>query len=239
MTSGARRVALVTGGATGIGRVATDVLAAMGADVVALQRSEAGHGDLAARIRFVRCDVRDHDRVRAVVADVEREYGQVHYLVNSAGVRRDRSLVQLELDEWREVIDTNLTGAFHLCRSVALGMMKHGFGRIINVSSLSGLMGAAGQCNYAASKAALIGLTKSIAREVASFGVTCNAIAPGYVDTAMTAGIPERLKERYRATIPAERFASAGEIASAFRFLAADESSYVNGSVVKIDGGLV
>jgi 3-oxoacyl-[acyl-carrier protein] reductase len=240
MTAAAKRVALVSGATRGIGREIAQAFLELGVDVVALHRRPLPSDTvLDPAVRPVQCDVTDFARVREVVSELEAVYGQIHYLVNNAGVTRDRSLFQMELDDWNEVLVTNLTGAFHLCRAAVLKMMKRQFGRIVNVTSVSGLVGAAGQCNYAASKAGLIGLTKSIAREVATFGVTCNAIAPGYVETDMTAALPDRLKERARAAVPAGRFGRASEMRSAIRFLAADDSSYVNGAVITIDGGMI
>lgn len=236
-----KRVALISGGTRGIGKATIDVFREMDVDVVYLHRQPRPEGESAddAGIRAICCDVRDFDRVGVVVKQIEHDYGQVHYLVNNAGVTRDRPLFQMSPDEWSEVIGTNLTGAFNLCRCMILKMIKRNFGRIINVASISGLVGAAGQSNYAASKAGLIAFTKSVAREVAPFKVTCNALAPGYIETDMTGALSEFLKERSRKMIPAGRFGTVAEIKSAIRFLVADDSTYVNGSVIKIDGGMI
>jgi 3-oxoacyl-[acyl-carrier protein] reductase len=238
MMADSRRLAVVTGGTRGLGLAIVDGFLELGVDVVALHRQARAESPARSGLRFVQCDVRDFGAVKDATSALEKEYGQVHYLVNNAGVCRDASLFRMEPEHWREVLDTNLTGAFNLCRNVVLKMMKRGFGRIINISSVSGILGSAGQSNYAASKAGLIAFTKSVAREVATMGVTCNAIAPGYIESDMTSSLPDKVKERARGMIPAGRFGQANEVVSAVRFLCAEDSKYVNGAVITVDGGL-
>lgn len=237
--------AIVTGGSKGIGLAVVKSFLGAGASVEYYSRSKAEeHGALEAlaaaegvSVLWVACDVADEAAVEAAVA-ASLARGPVDVLVNNAGVTRDGLVFRMQLDDWKAVIDTNLTSAFLLSRAVARAMIKQRSGSIVNVSSVVGIMGNGGQTNYSASKAGLIGFTKSLAREVAGRGVRVNAIAPGFVETAMTDKIPEEAKEKLKAQIPLGRTARPEEIASVALFLASEMASYVTGEVVKIDGGM-
>ena len=237
--------AIVTGGSKGIGLAVVKSFLGAGASVEYYSRSEAEeHGALEAlaaaegvSVLWVACDVADEAAVEAAVA-ASLARGPIDVLVNNAGVTRDGLVFRMQLDDWKAVIDTNLTSAFLLSRAVARAMIKQRSGSIVNVSSVVGIMGNGGQTNYSASKAGLIGFTKSLAREVAGRGVRVNAIAPGFVETAMTDKIPEEAKEKLKAQIPLGRTARPEEIASVALFLASEMASYVTGEVVKIDGGM-
>lgn len=237
--------AIVTGGSKGIGLAVVKSFLGAGASVEYYSRSEAeDHGALEAlaaaegvSVLWVACDVADEAAVEAAVA-ASLARGPIDVLVNNAGVTRDGLVFRMRLDDWKAVIDTNLTSAFLLSRAVARAMIKQRSGSIVNVSSVVGIMGNGGQTNYSASKAGLIGFTKSLARETAGRGVRVNAIAPGFVETAMTDKIPEEAKEKLKAQIPLGRTARPEEIASVALFLASEMASYVTGEVVKIDGGM-
>lgn len=236
---------IVTGGSKGIGLAIVKAFLQAGSGVEYLSRSKADeHTELQAlaaqngvSVLWTACDVADEKSVdEAIEAAVAR--GPIDVLVNNAGVTRDGLVFRMQLEDWNAVIDTNLTSAFLLCRAVARHMIKRRAGSIVNVSSVVGLMGNGGQTNYSASKAGLIGFTKSLAREVSSRGVRVNAVAPGFVDTAMTDKIPEEARDKLKAQIPLGRTAKPEEIASVVLFLASDMASYVTGEVVKIDGGM-
>ncbi|MCP5454603.1 MAG: 3-oxoacyl-ACP reductase FabG [Spirochaetaceae bacterium] len=238
MLSGRR--CLVTGGSKGIGRAIVEAFLREGAAVDYLSRSRADdHDALAAAgpLGWLACDVSDAAALEAVVEGAVKA-APYDVVVNNAGVTRDGLSFRMSLDDWRAVIDTNLTSAFVVSRVAARAMIKRRSGSVINVASVVGLVGNGGQANYAASKAGLIGLTKSLAREVAGRGVRVNAIAPGYIDTAMTEAIPEAAKAALRERIPLGRTGSPAEVASVALFLASDLASYVTGEVIRIDGGM-
>lgn len=237
------QVALVTGASRGIGRAVAEALAAGGARVAALARSDGaqavadalpgtGHVGLA-------CDVADAAAVDAAVKRVEEQLGSLDILVNNAGVTADNILVRLGDDEWDRVLDTNLKGAFHMMRAAGRGMMRRRSGRIINIASVVGLTGNKGQANYAASKAGLVGLTKTVARELAARGVLCNAVAPGFIDTDMTARLGEEARAALTAQIGLGRLGTAADVAGVVRFLAGPDASYITGQVIVVDGGMV
>ncbi len=237
------RVALVTGGSRGIGLAVCRALAAGGARVAVLARNGDGARTAAEGLEGeghagFACDVADAERVSSTVAEVESALGPVDVLVNNAGITRDNILLRLKDEDWDEVIAVNLKGAFMMTRSVARGMMKRRDGVILNVTSVVGLMGNAGQSNYAASKAGLVGLTKSVARELASRNVRCNAVAPGYIRTDMTAELGEKATSELQARIPMGRLGEAGDIAGVVRFLAGPWARYITGQVVTVDGGM-
>ncbi|MGN0746982.1 MAG: 3-oxoacyl-[acyl-carrier-protein] reductase [Aristaeellaceae bacterium] len=240
------RVALVTGGSRGIGRAVCLALARGGAAValcyagneVAARETEEACRALGAETLALRCDVTDEAAVRDMTAAVVKRFGRVDILVNNAGITRDGLMMTMPENAFDAVIAANLKGAFLCMKAVCRTMLRQRYGRIINVSSVVGLHGNAGQANYAASKAGLIGLTKSAARELASRGVTVNAIAPGYIDTDMTAALPEEVRERTLAAIPAGRMGQAEEVAAAAAFLAGEEAAYITGQVLAVDGGM-
>lgn len=241
-----RRVALVTGASRGIGRAVAYGLAADGFDLALVY---AGNADAAAdavaaceaagaAARAYRCDVSNADEVKAAADAVLADFGSVWALVNNAGITRDTLLARMKDEDFSRVLDVNLTGAFNMMRALTRPLMRQRGGRIVNMSSVVGLMGNAGQANYAASKAGLIGLTKSIARELAPRGVTVNAVAPGFVRTDMTAALPEQVVERYEGQIPLGRLADPEEVAGVVRFLVSDAAAYVTGEVIRVDGGM-
>jgi len=236
---------VVTGGSKGIGLAVVKAFVAEGASVEYYSRSKASEHDVIAadaaavgrELRWTACDVSDAAALEAAIeASVAR--GPVDVVVNNAGVTRDGLVFRMSLEDWRAVVDTNLTSAFIVSRTAARAMIKRRAGSIINVASVVGITGNGGQTNYAASKAGLIGFTKSLAKEVASRGVRVNAIAPGFIDTSMTEAIPAEAKARLLAQIPLARAGSPAEVASVALFLASAMSSYVSGEVIKIDGGM-
>lgn len=241
-----RRVALVTGASRGIGRAVACGLAADGFDLALVY---AGNADAAAdavaaceaagaTARAYRCDVSNADEVKATADAVLADFGSVWALVNNAGITRDTLLARMKDEDFARVLEVNLTGAFNMMRAFTHPLMRQRGGRIVSMSSVVGLMGNAGQANYAASKAGLVGLTKSVARELAPRGVTVNAVAPGFVRTDMTAALPEQVVERYEGQIPLGRLADPEEVAGVVRFLVSDAAAYVTGEVIRVDGGM-
>ena len=241
------KVALVTGGSRGIGEAIALRLAEQGADVaVCASRSLERAQEVATRIETtgrkslaLQADVADEEAVTGLFKQIEDELGPVGILINNAGINRDGLMMRLKPEDWDAVLNVNLRGAYLCTKVAARPMMKARSGRIINISSVVGLRGNAGQANYAASKAGLIGLTKSTAREFASRGITVNAVCPGYIPTEMTEGIPEDAKEALLAQIPLGRMGSPDEIAAAVGFLASDDAAYITGQAVVVDGGMV
>jgi 3-oxoacyl-[acyl-carrier protein] reductase len=228
------RSVLITGGNRGIGRAIANRLVATGDRVAVTSRSgEAPDGVLA-----VRCEVTDSDSVEAAFAEVEAAHGPVEVLVANAGITRDTLLMRMSDDDFSSVIDTNLTGAFRCVRRASKSMMRLKRGRIVLISSVVGLYGSAGQVNYAASKAALVGMARSITRELGARGITANVVAPGFIETDMTATLSEDIRKTYVAAIPARRFGAVDEIADAVAFLTAPGSGYISGAVIPVDGGL-
>lgn len=240
------RVALVTGSTRGIGRAIADVLAAAGASVAVTgrdqERADTAAAEIAAAsgatVRGYACDVGEVAQCAALVEAVEKDFGSLDILVNNAGITRDNLIMRLKDEDWDLVINANLRGAFATCRAASRGMMKRRYGRIVNLASVVGLMGNKGQTNYAASKAGLIGLTKSLARELGSRGVLANVVAPGYIETDMTAAMPAEAKASLAGSIPLERLGAPADIASMVAFLVSDHAAYVTGQVFVVDGGL-
>jgi 3-oxoacyl-[acyl-carrier protein] reductase len=233
----------VTGSTRGIGRAIAESFAAAGARVAVVGRDEVRSQDAASAIsaqaRGFACDVGDPASVTALVERVEREFGAIDILVNNAGLTRDNILFRIKDEDWDAVIDTNLRGAFIAIRAASRGMMKRRWGRIINIASVVGLVGNKGQANYAASKAGLIGMTKSVAKELASRNVLANVVAPGYIETDMTAAINEEAKAALFAQIPLGRLGSPQDIANLVTFLASDAAAYITGQTFVVDGGMV
>ena len=229
------RTVLVTGGNRGIGLAIARSFAEAGDHVAVTHRSgDAPHG-----LVGVRCDVTDTASVDAAFTEAEEKLGgPIEVLVANAGVTKDGLLMRMSDDDWDTVIDTNLAGAFRCTRRASKGMIRLRRGRIVLISSVVGLYGGPGQANYAASKAGLVGLARSITRELGGRGITANVVAPGFIETDMTAELPEDRKKAYLATIPAGRFATAEEVAAAVRFVASDDAAYITGAVIPVDGGL-
>jgi len=239
------KTALVTGASQGIGEAIARRLAERGARVVLAARSEDKLKDLAARIdagggcaRPLALDVSQPDTFAERLKQLPEDFAAVDILVNNVGITADNLLARMSLEDWERVLRTNLTGAYALTKEVLRGMMKRRWGRIINVSSVVGLMGNAGQANYAAAKAGLIGLTKSLARELGSRSITVNAVAPGYVETAMTANLPEASREDLTGSIALKRLGTVDDVAWAVLYLASEEAGYVTGHVLNVSGGL-
>ena len=228
------RVVLVTGGSKGIGQGIALRLAKSGHRVAATYRS----GDVPADVLGVQCDVTDPAQVEAAFAQVESTLGTVEVLVANAGITRDTLLMRMSDDDWDQVIATNLTGAFRVARRAARPMIRGKFGRLIFISSVVGVMGSAGQVNYAASKSGLVGMARSLARELGSRGITANVVAPGFIETDMTAELGEELIKKYAEQIPLGRFGSVDDVAGTIEFLVSDTASYITGAVIPVDGGL-
>ena len=239
----ASRVALVTGSTRGIGRAIAVRMAQCGARVAVVgrdaARAEAAAGALGGEARGFAADVADPASVVALVEQVESAFGSVDILVNNAGLTRDNILVRMKDEEWDAVLDANLRGAFVAIRAATRGMMKRRWGRIINITSVVGLIGNKGQANYAASKAGLIGLTKSVAKELASRNILANAIAPGFIETDMTAALGEQARTVLVGQIPLERLGTPDDIAAMAAFLASEHAAYITGQVFTVDGGMV
>lgn len=237
-------VAVVTGGARGIGQAIARALAEDGARVAVLDVDQAGAETAAAGLpggghAGFGVDVTDVDSVQAAFKEIEDGLGPVHVLVNNAGITRDNLLIRMTEEEWDQVLAVNLKGAFNATKAVARGMMKRRQGSIINIASVIGLMGNAGQANYAASKAGLLGFTKSVAREFASRGVRCNAIAPGFIQTEMTAKLSPEVVEGLKGQIPMGTLGEPADVAEVVRFLAGPRAAYITGQVIGVDGGMV
>jgi 3-oxoacyl-[acyl-carrier protein] reductase len=241
------RVAVVTGGRRGIGRAIVETLAWRGADVLLADRdgeeAEAAAQEIAAatgrRISWCMVDVANFQNTQSMMDCALGEFNRIDILVNNAGITRDTLIMRMDEKDWDDVLDVNLKGAWNCAKAVVRQMMKQRYGRIINISSVSGLAGQAGQTNYSASKAGLIGFTKALAREVASRGITVNAVAPGFIPTALTIGLPEELKEGMMKLIPLGRWGKPEEIAAAVAFFASEEAAYITGQVLSVDGGMM
>ena len=224
----------MTGGSKGIGYCIASKFAQSGHRVAATYRS----GEVPSEVLGVQCDVTDPPQVEAAFAQVESNLGAIEVVVASAGITRDTLLLRMSDEDWDQVIATNLTGAFRVARRAARPMIRARFGRIVFISSVVGQLGSAGQVNYAASKAGLLGMARSLARELGSRGVTANVVAPGFIETDMTAELGEELVKKYAEQIPLGRFGSAEDVAGAVEFLSSDAAGYITGALIPVDGGL-
>ncbi|RUL88801.1 3-oxoacyl-[acyl-carrier-protein] reductase [Tautonia sociabilis] len=239
------QVALVTGASRGIGRAIAERLAACGASVAAVARSVEG---LSGTVEAIRAaggtaepfagSVASSDEVNRIVGEVEAKFEKVHVLVNNAGITRDGLMLRMEDQAFREVLETNLFGAFYFTRAVGALMMRQRYGRIVNISSVAGLMGNPGQANYSASKAGLIGFTRTVARELASRNITVNAVAPGFIETDMTDVLPEKIKEMVKEHVPMKKFGQVEDIADLVCYLSGPGARYLTGQVIAVDGGM-
>jgi len=240
------KTAVITGAGRGIGRDIATLLAEAGVDSAVVdidlegaEQTAAGLKDAGVDAIALKCNIADRDDVADCVREILGWREQVHFLVNNAGITRDNLLLRMKDDQWEDVLRVNLSGAFNFTRAMARHMLKNRFGRIVNISSVIGLIGNAGQSNYAASKAGLIGFTKSVARELAPRGITANAIAPGFIQTAMTDQLSEDVRQGMLESIPLGRFGSGKDVASIVLFLISGLGSYVTGQVINCDGGMV
>jgi 3-oxoacyl-[acyl-carrier protein] reductase len=236
------RVALVTGSTRGIGRAIAETLVGCGAKVAVVGRDKAKAQEVSDAIQGAggfNCDVGEPASVEALVVEVEKAFGQIDILVNNAGLTKDNILFRLKNEDWDSVLDANLRGAFVAIRAASRGMIKRRWGRIINIASVVGLVGNKGQANYAASKAGLIGLSKSVAKELASRNVLVNVVAPGFIETDMTATMTADARTALSQQIPLERLGTPGDIAGSVAFLASEAASYITGQVLVVDGGMV
>ena len=240
------KVALVTGASRGIGCAIAKKLASMGALVIvnyngSKEAAETVAGEICkeggSAVTYG-CDVSDEAAATAMIAAITKDYGGIDILVNNAGITRDGLIMKMSEEDFDRVLDTNLKGAFHTIRHASRYFLKQKSGKIINISSVSGVMGNAGQANYSASKAGVIGLTKSVARELASRGITCNAVAPGFIETEMTEAIPEAAREAVKKQIPLQRTGQVSDVAGVAAFLASDLADYITGQVISVDGGM-
>jgi 3-oxoacyl-[acyl-carrier protein] reductase len=239
-------VAVVTGGSRGIGRAIVVQLARDGFGVAFCHQSPDAGEDVAQEIRALgrpvfhdRCDVSRLDEVQRFLAESERRLGPIAVIVNNAGIIRDNPLVFLDGEAWQQVIDVNLTGTFNVCRAAILGFMKRKKRCIINISSIAGVVGNAAQTNYSASKAGMIGFTKALAKEVGGYGIRVNAVAPGFIQTDMTDGLPDSIRQNVLTRIPLRRFGTAQDVADLVSFLASDRATYITGQTFQVDGGIV
>lgn len=245
MSETTRGTVIVTGANRGIGKALALGLAADGYPVAMVGRSleklEAARSEApeAAAIRCYAADVADRDQVEAAVAAIAEDADGIHGLVNNAGLTRDTLLVRMSPEQWQEVLDVNLTGTFFFTRALAPLMMRQRSGRIVNISSVIGLTGNAGQANYAASKAGIVAMTKSVARELGGRGVTCNAVAPGFIETDMTAGLDDKVRADMLKNIPLKRFGQVADLLGAVRFLLSPDAAWITGQTLVVDGGMV
>jgi 3-oxoacyl-[acyl-carrier protein] reductase len=240
------KVAIVTGAAQGIGRAIAEALAHAGADIVVADLDPGRSADAVAMVEKigrkalnVKVNVADANDTKAMAEHVMKSWGKIDILVNNAGITRDALLLRMKEEDWNLVLQVNLNGTFNCTKAVLQPMTKQRYGRIVNIASIVGAMGNVGQANYAASKAAVIGFTKTVAREYASRNVTVNAVAPGFIDTTMTQGLPAEVKETLQKQIPLGRLGTPGDIAAAVRFLVSDDAAYVTGQVLHVNGGML
>ena len=238
------KIALVTGASRGIGAAIADTLAQAGATVIGTATSDSGAAAIGERLaqwngQGRALNAAEADGIENLIADIEKEFGKLDILVNNAGITRDNLLMRMKEEEWDEIMQVNLKSVFRTSKAVLRGMMKQRSGRIINITSVVGAMGNAGQANYAAAKAGLMGFAKSMAREVGSRGITVNCIAPGFIDTDMTRALPEEVRKTFEAQTALGRFGDAQDIADAVLFLASDQAKYITGQTMHVNGGML
>lgn len=240
------RVAIVTGAAQGIGRAIAETLAKAGADIVVADLDPTRSKETVAAVEKagrkalnLKVNVADANDTKAMAEQILKDWGKIDILVNNAGITRDGLLLRMKEEDWNLVLQVNLNGTFHCTKAVLQPMTKQRYGRIVNIASIVGAMGNVGQANYAASKAAVIGFTKTVAREYASRNVTVNAVAPGFIDTAMTQGLAAEVKEALQKQIPLARLGTPADIANAVRFLVSEDASYITGHVLHVNGGML
>ena len=236
------KIALVTGASRGIGKAIAEQLVSLGATVIGTATSENGAQNISDYLgdngKGLVLNVTDKDSINALFAAIKADFGNIDILVNNAGITRDNLMMRMKDQDWDDIIETNLNSVFRLSKGVLRGMMKARFGRVINVGSVVGTMGNAGQVNYATAKAGLLGFTKSMAREVASRGITVNTVAPGFIDTDMTKDLTDEQKKDIFAQVPADRLGQPSEIAAAVAFLASDQAAYITGETLHVNGGM-
>lgn len=238
------KIALVTGASRGIGAAIADTLAAAGATVIGTATSESGATTIRERMAQWKGEGRvlntaEENSIETLIADIEKTHGQLDILVNNAGITRDNLLMRMKEEEWDDIMQVNLKSVYRTSKAVLRGMMKRRYGRIISITSVVGAMGNAGQANYAAAKAGLIGFSKSIAREVGSRGITVNCVAPGFIDTDMTRALPEETRKAFEAETSLGKFGEAQDIADAVLFLASDQAKYITGQTLHVNGGML
>ena len=238
------KIALVTGASRGIGAAIADTLAQAGATVIGTATGDSGAAAIGERLaqwngQGRALNAAEADGIEKLIADIEKEFGKLDILVNNAGITRDNLLMRMKEEEWDEIMQVNLKSVFRASKAVLRGMMKQRSGRIINITSVVGAMGNAGQANYAAAKAGLMGFAKSMAREVGSRGITVNCIAPGFIDTDMTRALPEEVRKTFEAQTALGRFGDAQDIADAVLFLASDQAKYITGQTLHVNGGML
>lgn len=240
MTDFKDKIVLITGGSRGIGKAIAEAFAEAGATVIVTYKNSIDGAYFESKnIKHVRCDVADMKSVQEVIDGIIKEYSRIDVLVNNAGITKDGLLMRMSEEDWDVVLDTNLKGVFNMTKAVTRSMMSKRYGKIINITSVVGIMGNAGQANYVASKAGVIGFTKSVAKELASRNININAIAPGFIATEMTDKLTDEIKHSYLNSIPLKKFGSGSDIANAVKFFASDESSYITGQTLCVDGGIV
>ncbi|MEW6639603.1 MAG: acetoacetyl-CoA reductase [Pseudomonadota bacterium] len=234
------RVTIVTGGTRGIGLAVTRRLKALGHKIATFYAGDEGHAERCRNelgVLTLRCDVGDFEQCRRAVAETEQALGPVDILINNAGITRDATLHHMTVEQWDQVIRTDLSGVFYMCRNIIEGMRARGFGRIVNISSINGQKGQFGQTNYSAAKAGLIGFTKALALESARSGITVNAVAPGYIETDMVAAVPPKVMASIKEAIPVGHLGTPDDVARCVAFLVADEAAYITGATLTANGG--
>ena len=234
------KIVLVTGGSRGIGKAIAESFAAEGATVIVTYKNAIDEKYFdSKRIKHFQCDVADMKSVQGVVENILKEFSKIDVLVNNAGITKDGLLMRMSEEDWDIVLDTNLKGVFNMTKAVTRSMMSKRYGKVINITSVVGIIGNAGQANYVASKAGVIGFTKSVAKELASRSININAVAPGFIETEMTGKLSEEVKQNYLNMIPFKKFGSGIDISKAVMFLASDDSGYITGQTLCVDGGIV